>query len=100
MYILTERNSGDYQELHLIPLLEQEGIVLSNESLSFNGDASARVINERVTADEAKARFDDIIRALRSGKVLVYDTRLPVGQQPKSAPKKAPAAQEAPAPKK
>ena len=99
MYILTEGNPGN---LYLIPVDEQSGIRLEDGTLRFNGSAPCRVINgQDITQDELQARFEDIVRAMKSGKVAVYDVRKPLGTQPKTTqkPAAAPKEQSAPAPK-
>ena len=92
MYILTQSGNDRY----LYPLREQQGMTLNGGILSFNGGAFCRIINGTVTAEEAAARFDDIVRALKSKKVEVYDVSKPIGTQPKAPQKAAPAPEPAP----
>lgn len=89
------------ENLYLYPLEELGGLSLDGSSLSFNGPAEARVVEQRTsTPEEAKERFEDIVEALKSKKVDVYDVREDVGywNKPQKAhtPKKAPTPKESP----
>ena len=100
MYILTERTPGQ-GNLYLYPIDEMQGFHLFTNSniIKFNSAAVSAAYRPPTgtTPEQLKARFDDIIRALQSGKVNVYDTRKPIGTQPK--PKSGSGTTPAPVPK-
>ena len=66
MFILTKNSSRSF----LGNLEELGGITLENNLISFNSGAISRVVNGG-EPKEVQTRFDDIIAALNSGKVIV-----------------------------
>ena len=74
MFILTKNSNRSF----LGNLEELGGITLENNLVSFNSSAISRVVNGG-EPEEVQARFDDIVAALNSGKVIVYDVSKAVG---------------------
>lgn len=87
MYILVKNSDRSF----LGNLEQNGGINLQSGKVRFN--IGGNYILHNVSDEEANARFDDIVAALGSGKVGIYDASKAVGYwKPKpasSAPKKA-----------
>ena len=54
------------------------GISLDSDRISFNNGATSYVMQDE-PQEVLEARFNDIVAALNSGKVIVYDRSKPVG---------------------